>query len=239
MDRRFEKLSFDRERRTWTVETTCGNGTSETFQARHVVSSPPIPELLSALSPTPLTLFHARALKYRDFLTVVLIGKSQRQWPDNWIYIHDLRVKVGRVQNFRSWSPEMVPGRCGGRMVFRGSCPRAAIRRRRRGVGGRDLCRSAAQRLWRVLSVRICGTLKPFHALSPRLSCWPGSPRSRQDATLFAFAVSSRRRFCIRSWRSPGLASLLPSAAWKINAGFGFAPARELFRCWPAPAACL
>ena len=47
MDRRFEKLSFDRERRTWTVETTCGNGTSETFQARHVVSSPPIPELLS------------------------------------------------------------------------------------------------------------------------------------------------------------------------------------------------
>jgi protoporphyrinogen oxidase len=109
MDRRFEKLSFDRERRTWTVETTGGDGTSETFQARHVVSSAPIPELLSALSPTPLTLFHARALKYRDFLTVVLIGQSQRQWPDNWIYIHDPRVKVGRVQNFRSWSPEMVP----------------------------------------------------------------------------------------------------------------------------------
>jgi protoporphyrinogen oxidase len=109
MDRRFEKLSFDPERRTWTVETIGGDGTSETFQARHVVSSAPIPELLSALSPTPLTLFHARALKYRDFLTVVLIGRSRRQWPDNWIYIHDPRVKVGRVQNFRSWSPEMVP----------------------------------------------------------------------------------------------------------------------------------
>jgi protoporphyrinogen oxidase len=109
MDRRFEKLSFDPERRTWTVETIGGDGTSETFQARHVVSSAPIPELLSALSPTPLTLFHARALKYRDFLTVVLIGRTQRQWPDNWIYIHDPRVKVGRVQNFRSWSPEMVP----------------------------------------------------------------------------------------------------------------------------------
>jgi hypothetical protein len=109
MDRRFEKLSFDQERRTWTVETIGGDGTMETFQARHVVSSAPIPELLSALSPKPLTLFHARALKYRDFLTVILIGQSQRQWPDNWIYIHDPRVKVGRVQNFRSWSPEMVP----------------------------------------------------------------------------------------------------------------------------------
>ena len=109
MDRRFEKLSLDPERRAWTVETIGGDGTSETFQARQVVSSAPIPELLSALSPTPLTLFHARALKYRDFLTVVLIGRSHSQWPDNWIYIHDPRVKVGRVQNFRSWSPEMIP----------------------------------------------------------------------------------------------------------------------------------
>jgi protoporphyrinogen oxidase len=109
MDRRFEKLICDPERRTWTVETIGGDGTRETFQARHVVSSAPIPELLAALSPTPLTLFHARALKYRDFLTVVLIGRTPRQWPDNWIYIHDPRVKVGRVQNFRSWSPEMIP----------------------------------------------------------------------------------------------------------------------------------
>ncbi len=109
MDRRFEKLICDPERRTWTVETIDGDGTRETFQARHVVSSAPIPELLAALSPTPLTLFHARALKYRDFLTVVLIGRTPRQWPDNWIYIHDPRVKVGRVQNFRSWSPELIP----------------------------------------------------------------------------------------------------------------------------------
>ena len=30
-------------------------------------------------------------------------------FDDNWIYIHDPNVKVGRIQNFRSWSPEMVP----------------------------------------------------------------------------------------------------------------------------------
>jgi protoporphyrinogen oxidase len=35
--------------------------------------------------------------------------KKPDLFPDNWIYIHDPSVKVGRVQNFRSWSPEMVP----------------------------------------------------------------------------------------------------------------------------------
>jgi protoporphyrinogen oxidase len=35
--------------------------------------------------------------------------RSPDLFPDNWIYIHDSAVKVGRIQNFRSWSPEMVP----------------------------------------------------------------------------------------------------------------------------------
>ncbi|MEO0032150.1 MAG: hypothetical protein RIS94_1908, partial [Pseudomonadota bacterium] len=48
-------------------------------------------------------------LRYRDFLTVALKIKSDDLFPDNWIYIHDSKVKVGRIQNFRSWSPEMVP----------------------------------------------------------------------------------------------------------------------------------
>ena len=30
-------------------------------------------------------------------------------FPDNWIYIHDPSVRVGRIQNYRSWSPWMVP----------------------------------------------------------------------------------------------------------------------------------
>ena len=54
----------------------------------------------------------AATLRYRDFLTVALIVKTRRtSFPDNWIYIHDPRVKVGRIQNFKSWSPEMVPDR--------------------------------------------------------------------------------------------------------------------------------
>ena len=61
------------------------------------------------LLPAAEILLAADSLRYRDFITVALIAKSQKNFPDNWIYIHDPSVKVGRVQNFRSWSPEMVP----------------------------------------------------------------------------------------------------------------------------------
>ena len=51
----------------------------------------------------------ARSLRYRDFLTVGLIVHDRGRFSDNWIYIHDPGVRVGRVQNYKSWSPEMVP----------------------------------------------------------------------------------------------------------------------------------
>jgi protoporphyrinogen oxidase len=51
----------------------------------------------------------ARGLRYRDFLTVALVIENENIFPDNWIYIHDPSVTVGRIQNFRSWSPWMVP----------------------------------------------------------------------------------------------------------------------------------
>jgi protoporphyrinogen oxidase len=40
---------------------------------------------------------------------VALIARTEAAFPDNWVYIHDPSVKVGRVQNFLSWSPEMAP----------------------------------------------------------------------------------------------------------------------------------
>ena len=80
-------------------------------QAQHVISSAPMRQLAHGV--TPALSNEARraadALKYRDFLTVMLILKDKKVFDDNWIYIHDPSVKVGRVQNFKSWSPEMVP----------------------------------------------------------------------------------------------------------------------------------
>ncbi len=74
-----------------------------------MISSAPITELMGSIKPAPISLLHARDLKYRDFLTVALIARSSHRFLDNWVYIHDPSVKVGRVQNFRSWSPELVP----------------------------------------------------------------------------------------------------------------------------------
>ena len=51
----------------------------------------------------------AQGLRYRDFLTVALVIDGEDLFPDNWIYIHEPGVRVGRIQNFRSWSPWMVP----------------------------------------------------------------------------------------------------------------------------------
>ena len=50
----------------------------------------------------------ADELRYRDHLTVALVVPQKHSFPDNWIYIHDPDVEVGRVQNFGSWSPYMV-----------------------------------------------------------------------------------------------------------------------------------
>ena len=79
------------------------------IKAGHAISSAPMRELAARMHPLPDTAWNASELKYRDFLTVALKIKSEDLFPDNWIYIHDSKVKVGRVQNFRSWSPEMVP----------------------------------------------------------------------------------------------------------------------------------
>jgi protoporphyrinogen oxidase len=51
----------------------------------------------------------AQGLRYRDFLTVALVIDGEDLFPDNWIYIHEPDVRVGRIQNYKSWSPWMVP----------------------------------------------------------------------------------------------------------------------------------
>ena len=92
----------------WRMSATGPDG-DIVIEAGDVISSAPMRELAARLHPLPETALEASNLKYRDFLTVALMIRSEDLFPDNWIYIHDSKVKVGRVQNFRSWSPEMVP----------------------------------------------------------------------------------------------------------------------------------
>jgi len=109
MGHALKQLSQDAGTGRWRVQATTEGGETVTINAGHVISSAPMRELASRLHPLPQTLPAATALRYRDFLTVALMVRSPDLFPDNWIYIHDSKVKVGRVQNFRSWSPEMVP----------------------------------------------------------------------------------------------------------------------------------
>src|SRR5213594_1509531 len=87
------------------------NGHKETVDGTDFISSMPITEFIKKLnpSPPPAVLQAAEKIHYRDFLTVCLVVNKPDLFPDNWIYIHDPDVKVGRIQNFKNWSPEMVP----------------------------------------------------------------------------------------------------------------------------------
>ena len=86
------------------------DGAALEFSADHVVSSMPFPQLLRAMDPRPPApvLEAADDLGFRDFLTVALVVPEAAGFPDNWIYIHSPDVKVGRIQNFGSWSPYLV-----------------------------------------------------------------------------------------------------------------------------------
>jgi protoporphyrinogen oxidase len=83
----------------------------ERIEPSEVISSLPLRATvgMSGLAAPEPVKQAAKGLRYRDFLTVALVIDGEDLFPDNWIYIHDDRVRVGRIQNFRSWSPWMVP----------------------------------------------------------------------------------------------------------------------------------
>jgi len=92
------------------LETRGPNGV-EQFEGTDFISSMPIRELINAIDPPPPedVVRAANKLRYRDFLIVSLVLNRKNVIPDNWIYIHEPGVRVGRIQNFKNWSPHMVP----------------------------------------------------------------------------------------------------------------------------------
>ena len=78
--------------------------------ASSVISTMALPSLVRAMNPpAPAEVLDAAdGLSFRDFLTVALVVPASAGFPDNWIYIHEPGVRVGRVQNFGSWSPQLV-----------------------------------------------------------------------------------------------------------------------------------
>ncbi len=96
------------------IEVTDQKGQSRVVSADNYVVSMPLQETVLAFDP-PLpepVRIAAKGLSYRDFLTVALVVEGENPFPDNWIYIHDPAVKLGRIQNFKNWSEAMI-GRAG------------------------------------------------------------------------------------------------------------------------------
>lgn len=109
LQRRVSRICHDGKRVTH-LETQGPNG-SEQFCGTDFISSMPVRELINSLDPPapPEVKQAANRLRYRDFLIVSLVLKRKEVIPDNWIYVHEPGVRVGRIQNFKNWSPAMVP----------------------------------------------------------------------------------------------------------------------------------
>jgi len=92
------------------VTVVDGDGNEASIGGDQFISSMPIKDLVAALDPpAPARVVEAsRKLRYRDFITVGIIVNEPSVFSDNWIYIHSPNVKVGRIQNFKNWSPDMV-----------------------------------------------------------------------------------------------------------------------------------
>ncbi|HKB19302.1 MAG TPA: NAD(P)/FAD-dependent oxidoreductase [Candidatus Dormibacteraeota bacterium] len=110
LGRSVEKITHERGA-VKSVSTRTEDGVTETHRGTHFISSMPMRELVAKLDPpAPETVRGAAgALGYRDFISIALMIDRANVFPDNWIYIHDPGVRVGRIQNFKNWSPDMVP----------------------------------------------------------------------------------------------------------------------------------
>lgn len=81
------------------------------YEGASIISTMPLRDLIRAMDPAPPFEVQraAERLRYRDYLTVVLLVNREVVFPDNWIYVHSPEVKMGRIQNYKNWSPFMVP----------------------------------------------------------------------------------------------------------------------------------
>lgn len=102
-----------RENKVWGVKALHKpTGKVALFRADAVFSSMPVRDLIEAMGngAPPMVRKVAGSLMYRDFITVgVLIPKNDCvSLPDNWIYVQEKEVRLGRIQIFNNWSPYMV-----------------------------------------------------------------------------------------------------------------------------------
>jgi protoporphyrinogen oxidase len=105
---RLESAQFDQALGQWKLSF---KGVEQIYYADELISSVPLAPFLLSLGDVVPTHIHQllKKFEYRAFLTVAIMFELHESFEDNWLYIHDDRVKVARIQNYKNWSPEMVP----------------------------------------------------------------------------------------------------------------------------------
>lgn len=113
MDSKVIALTQDQRSGAWSLLVKTGKNSTVQQHGpyQHVISSAPLRSMIAAIQPAlPATILEpAASLSYRDFILVALILQPRQTFPDQWLYIHDPDLLVGRIQNFGNWSPELVP----------------------------------------------------------------------------------------------------------------------------------
>jgi protoporphyrinogen oxidase len=91
--------------------TLQGPGGPVVLPVSGLISSIPLRDLAVAMDPAlpPGVLAAARGLRYRGFIAVATVLDGADPFPDTWLYLHDAAIRAGRIQNFRAWSPELLP----------------------------------------------------------------------------------------------------------------------------------
>jgi protoporphyrinogen oxidase len=103
-------VRIDRERlRIRAIVVRDGSGREEEIEADSFLSSAPLTETVEMMNPAPPdnVLKACRSLRYRDHIGVHLKYEGH-PFPDNWMYVHDKSVRMARISNYRTFSPEMA-----------------------------------------------------------------------------------------------------------------------------------
>jgi len=117
MGYRADRIVTDGGRVTAIEATCCATGRRETFEGDTFFSTAPVQEIIRSfdVAPPQNVLEVSDGLVYRDFITVGLLVRSLRiglpgnnPVSDNWIYIQEPDVLLGRLQIFNNWSPFLV-----------------------------------------------------------------------------------------------------------------------------------
>ncbi|MFH1616173.1 MAG: FAD-dependent oxidoreductase [Planctomycetota bacterium] len=104
-------LSFQQQdNKIMSVKVACNSGRTVYIKAEQFFSSVPLTQFFTMLQPCEAdeVLESAKALYFRDHITVNLLVQGTGLFPDQWVYVHSPDVRVARVANYNNFSKEMA-----------------------------------------------------------------------------------------------------------------------------------